>query len=311
MMRAATLTLNPCLDKTMYFDTPFKAGELNRCRESIITLGSKGVNVSRFLGLFGVRAAAFGFCGGDTGEQMKRMLDSEGVDYKFTKTAAPTRMNIKMIDSEGSCTEANEKGGPINADELSQLITDVENFVTGGEYFFLGGSVPYPIEKSVYKLLITRLKEKGAKVILDCDGAALKTGLEAKPYMIKPNLFELSQLCREDIKTTEKACEWVKRIYLQTGVEILCTLSEKGAIYCGEKGLLSVDSPQVTLRGFTGAGDSFLASFIYMLDRTDDVEEALKFASSAAGAKVECPGSLLPKEKDTYKYKDSLTVIRR
>jgi len=204
MMKAATLTLNPCLDKTMYFDTPFRAGELNRCSESIVTLGSKGVNVSRFLGLFGVYAPAFGFCGGDTGEQMKRMLDEEGVKYNFTGTKAPTRMNVKLIDSDSICTEANEKGGPITDDELFNLITDVEKFVTGGEYFFLGGSVPAPIEKSVYKLLITKLKSKGAKVILDCDKEALKIGLEAEPYMIKPNLFELSQLCGEEIRTTEK-----------------------------------------------------------------------------------------------------------
>ena len=311
MMRAATLTLNPCLDKTMYFDRSFRAGELNRCTDSIITLGSKGVNVSRFLGLFGIEATAFGFCGGDTGEQMKKMLDCEGVSYNFTNTEAPTRMNIKLIDSDGVCTEANEKGGPIKEEELDRLITDVEKFVTGGEYFFLGGSVPYPIEKSVYKLLITKLKNKGARVISDCDGQALKSSLEAKPYMIKPNLFELSGLCGAEIKTTEEACEWTKRIYKQTGVEILCTLSEKGAIYCGEKGVYSVNSPQVTLRGFTGAGDSFLASFVYMLDKTDDVEESLRFASSAAAAKVEMPGSLLPKKEDTFKYKDSLTVIRR
>ena len=310
-MKAATLTLNPCLDKTMYFNRPFRAGELNRCNDSIITLGSKGVNVSRFLGLFGITAPAFGFCGGDTGEQMKKMLDTEGISYCFTKTIAPTRMNVKMIDSDGICTEANEKGGPITENELSDLITDVEKFITGEEYFFLGGSVPYPIEKSVYKLLITKLKSKGARVILDCDSDALRYGMEATPYMIKPNLFEISQLCGEEIKTVDEVCERIKGIYLSTGVEILCTMSENGAVYCGKSGMFSVNSPQVTLRGFTGAGDSFLASFVYMKDKTGDPEEALRFASSAAAAKVEMPGSQLPKKEDVNKYKDSLTVIRR
>lgn len=311
MMKAATLTLNPALDRTMYFDTPFKAGELNRCYDTVTTLGSKGINVSRFLKLFGVEATAYGFSGGDTGVTMERMLTEEGVKYDFTPTLAPTRMNIKMMDSKGACTEANEKGGPITDEELKNLISRVEKDAEKGKYYFLGGSIPHPVEKCVYNSITQVLKSKGAKVILDCDGEALERGLEAKPSLIKPNLYELSLLLGKDIKDPDAAIVECKRLYVEKGVEILCTMSEKGAVFAGEEGVFSVTSPRVEMRGFTGAGDSFLAAFTYTREKTNDIEYSLRFASSAAAAKVELPGSTLPPLEDMTKYIDIVSIKRQ
>ena len=310
MMKAATLTLNPALDRTMYFDKPFVAGELNRCCDTVTTLGSKGINVSRFLKLFGVEATAYGFSGGDTGQTMKRMLDGEGVVYDLTETAAPTRMNIKMIDPLGACTEANEKGGPITDRELNSLISCVENSVEKGKYYFLGGSIPHPVEKGVYNSVTHLLKSRGAKVILDCDGEALEKGLEAKPSLIKPNLYELSLLLGKEIRDPDTAIAECKRLYVEKGVEILCTMSEKGAVFVGEEGVFSVTSPRVEMRGFTGAGDSFLAAFTYTREQTGDIEYSLRFASSAAAAKVELPGSTLPRPEDMDKYINVVKTTR-
>ena len=310
MMKAATLTLNPALDRTMYFEKPFRAGELNRCFDTVTTLGSKGINVSRFLKIFGVDALAYGFSGGDTGVTMENMLRDEGVNFSFVKTEAPTRMNIKMIDSDGTCTEANEKGGPITDEALKTLVERMENSAEKGKYFFLGGSIPHPVEKGVYNSITQVLKSRGAKVILDCDGEALERGIEAKPSLIKPNLYELSLLLHKDIKDPDEAIKECKRLYVEKSVEILCTMSEKGALFVGKEGVFSVTSPRVEMRGFTGAGDSFLSAFTYMRDKTNDIEYSLKFASSAAAAKVELPGSTLPKKEDMDKYIDAVTARR-
>lgn len=310
MMKSSTLTLNPCLDKTMYFDSEFRAGELNRMSSYILTLGGKGVNVSRFFKILGTEAEAYGFCGGNNGKTMKALLDEEGVKYNFTEVNAETRMNLKMIDSNKVCTEANEKGGPISEDELKKLLSDIEANTECGQYFFLGGSIPHPVDNSVYNSIIQVLKSKGARVVLDCDGEALKRGLEAGPSLIKPNLYELSGLVGKEVKGLEDALRECKRLYVENGVEILCTMSEQGAVFCGKEGLFSVSSPSVELRGFTGAGDSFLTAFIYEREKSGSIEQALKFASSAAAAKVELPGSTLPTKEDMKKYISCVTVRR-
>lgn len=306
---AATLTLNPALDRTMYFDRPFAAGELNRAsRGSVTTLGSKGINVSRVFGILGIKATAFAFSGGANGETMEKMLKSEGIPYDFVKTEAETRLNIKMIDSAGNCTEANEKGGPINQNELDFLIYRMEKATDNTQLFALGGSIPQGVEKSVYYSLTKKLKSKGAEVILDCDGEALKKGIEAVPTLIKPNLFELSQLIGFTPDGMENIAKECKRLSVDCGVNILCTLSENGAIYTEKSHQWSVTSPQVEVKGFTGAGDTFLSAFVYELKTNGSVENALLTASSAAAAKVELPGTQLPERDAMGKFISELKV---
>lgn len=305
---AATLTLNPALDSTMYFDSPFRAGALNRARETVVTLGSKGINVSRAFKVLGVEATAYSFCGGDSGQTMKRMLDCEGTPYYFVETAAPTRTNIKMIDSDGVCTEANERGGPVTEKELENLIQTLEKATENTQIFALGGSIPQGVEKSVYNSLTTRLKNKGARVILDCDGEALKQGVKARPYMIKPNLFELCGLLGYEVSGVENGAEECRRLYVESGVNILCTMSENGAVYAGSEGVWCVTSPQVEVKGFTGAGDTFLTAFTYMKEQTEDVARSLLFASSAAAAKVTLPGSTMPERDEMERFVSELGV---
>lgn len=304
----ATLTLNPSLDKTMYFEKPFCLGVLNRAKSSIITPGSKGINVSRVFGILGIKATAFAFSGGDNGRIMEKMLKSEGIPLELVKTKAQTRLNIKMIDSEEKCTEANETGGPITEDELDELIFRLKKATENTQLFALGGSIPQGVDKSVYYLLTKELRSKGAEVVLDCDGAALKKGIEARPSLIKPNLFELSELVGYTPESTENIASECKKISVDCGINILCTLSENGAIYTEKSTSWYVTSPHVTVNGFTGAGDTFLSAFLYEYKVENSVENALLFASSAAAAKVELPGTCLPDRASMEKYVPALSV---
>lgn len=301
-MKIATLTLNPALDRTMYFDTPFVGGALNRATDTVLTLGGKGINVSRVMKRFGINAPAYGFSGGENGALMEKLLSEEGIDCRFIKTRADTRMNVKMIDSLSVCTEANESGGPVSDSELEKLFYEVGGAAKIHDFFTIGGSIPRGVEKNVYNLLIKRISDAGAKVILDCDGEALSLGTEAKPYMIKPNLYELSGLVGKELKSDREAVENCKRLYGETGVSVLCTMGGRGAVYAGIHGCGKVNSPRVTLKGFTGAGDTFLSAFLYKSERGYRLEEAMRFASSAAAAKVELCGTALPDAEDMDKY---------
>lgn len=303
-----TLTLNPAMDRTMYFDT-FKAGELNRATEpSRLTPGSKGINVSRFLRQMGVSAPAYGFWGGEVGEQMLRMLRAEDIETRFVQTHAETRLNVKMIARDGTGTEANESGGPISGSEcrvlLGAMTDQAKRNRDAGEktFLFLGGSIPQGVEKDVYKSIVEKQEKLGVCTVLDCDGDALKAGICARPYLIKPNLAELCGLVGEPELTVEKAVEKSVEIYRKTGVRVLCTMGGNGAFYVGEEGVYTVDTPHVTVRGFTGAGDTFLAAFIWRRSAGDDIAAALACAAGAAGAKVTLPGSTMPSPEQVRQY---------
>lgn len=303
-----TLTLNPAMDRTMYFDT-FAAGKLNRAAEpSRQTPGSKGINVSRFLRQMGVCAPAYGFWGGEVGEQMLRMLRAEDIETRFVQTNAETRLNVKMIARDGTGTEANESGGPITAVECRVLLGAIADQAKrnrdAGEttVLFLGGSIPQGVEKDVYKSLVEKMGKLGVICVLDCDGDALKTGIEARPYLIKPNLAELCELVGERELSVDSAVEKSVEIYRKTGVRVLCTMGGNGAFYVGDEGVYTVDAPHVTVRGFTGAGDTFLAAFLWRRFCGDDISRCLATAAGAAGAKVTLPGSTMPTKDAVRTY---------
>jgi fructose-1-phosphate kinase PfkB-like protein len=142
----------------------------------------------------------------------------------------------------------------------------------------------------------------GAKTrfIVDCDGEALRFCMDnkKKPYMIKPNQFELEQYCGKkfelynnfDSEISEVKKE-AKKIYENTGTAVLCTLGKYGGLYCGNCGIFYTPAPKVEVKGFTGAGDAFLTAFIYFNAKGKSAEDSLTFAVAASAAKVTKPGT--------------------
>lgn len=327
-MKIATLTLNPCIDKTLYFNSAFRTDALNRAAYAMCSAGGKGLNVARIYRRLGVRASAYGFSGGAMGALLETLLEREDIPTVFTETSCDTRMCVKLIDADGVCTEANEAGGPILDTEYRDLEKKLCAFArqngngseNGAEaedgILFAGGSVPVGLEKSVYRDLIGRLNRIGhIRFILDADGEALKYGLEASPWLIKPNAFELSGLIGYEItgRTAEEkasaAAKASRRIHAQYGTNVLCTLGGDGAVYTDGSGSLYVNAPHVTMRGFTGAGDTFLASFVFAYEKNGhDAATALCFASSAAAAKVELAGTEMPDKNAMMRFVEQVHI---
>lgn len=316
-MKIATLTLNPCIDKTLYFNRAFQTGELNRAAYAMINAGGKGINVARIYRRLGIRASAYGFSGGAVGELLCTLLAKEDIRSVFCETSCDTRMCIKLIDADGVCTEANEAGGPILDGEYAALKTQLLGFLAeckrGGEegILFAGGSIPAGLDRGLYREIISMFAGSTVRFILDADGEALKTGLEGSPWLIKPNVFELSGLVgyeitgRDAMEKATAAAKASRRIYAQYGTNVLCTLGADGAVFTGEDGSFYVNAPHVAMRGFTGAGDTFLASFVFAYEKNGhDIESALCFASSAAAAKVELAGTEMPDKNAMMRFVD-------
>ncbi len=306
-MKIATLTLNPCIDKTLYFGDSFRTGALNRAAYAMINAGGKGINVARIYRRLGIRASAYGFSGGAMGDMLCNLLAGEDITALFTETSCDTRMCIKIIDADGVCTEANESGGPVLENEYTALKKQLSAFAAECEreqedgILFAGGSIPSGLDRGIYREIISTFKDSRVRFILDADGEALKTGLEGSPWLIKPNVHELSGLIgyeitgRDENEKAIAAAKASRRIAAQYGTNVLCTLGSDGAVYTCEDGAYYVNAPHVTMKGFTGAGDTFLASFVFAYEKNGhDVESALCFASSAAAAKVELAGTEMP-----------------
>lgn len=304
-----TVTMNPALDRTVFINENFKVGELNKVSSSVISAGGKGINVSRVLSALNVKNLALGFAGGACGDILKKILDENSVSTDFTKTVSETRMNIKVISGGEELTEINEPGGPILQSELDDIFFKIEKAAEMTKTVLLCGSIPQPVENSVYNLLTEHLKKRGVNVIVDCSGPALKNAVEQSPLLIKPNISELSELVGIHLCTVEDVVKNSVDIYNKYGTSVLCTIGGDGSVYVGDEGIYFSNTPKVCVKGFAGAGDSYLAVFIYKkFICKNGISEAMTAASSAAAAVVECPGTEIPDVKMFSKYIDKVRV---
>ena len=225
------------------------------------------------------------------------------------------------------CTEINTHAGPYSAAETEALLGALLDTRAG--VVCLCGSIPQGVEKGVYNSLVSELHRKGKICVIDCDGEAMKLGIEAFPDIIKPNYREAEELfissglefhtrrCVKPVENPwenpgksrgkpfpelEKAAKMCGEISDFFSVRVLCTLGDAGAISAapGESEVLFCPAPRVTMRGFAGAGDSFLGAYIsefFAESYENDTERdaaALRFAVAAGSAKVTLDGSRIP-----------------
>lgn len=309
-MKAAVLALNPGIDRVIYLSAPAALGTLNRADRTVVSQGSKGANVAIMLKRLGADPDYFSFTGGSMADLAASFTRAEGVRCRSVETACGVRTNTKVIDSEGVCTEFNERGGPVAPCELEKLICSLLDYRP--QLAVMNGSLPAGVPTDVYRTVISELKRQGAVTVLDCDGAAMKQGLEAGPTLIKPNLRELAGIVdcdQNELDSLSKIYNASKTVNQRYGCAVICTLDEHGSLYCDGSLALHVTAAPVVLQGFSGAGDTYLSAYIYKrFVQNTSIPEALAYASAAAGAKVALPGTTLPSTEHIERLVDKISV---
>ncbi len=60
------------------------------------------------------------------------------------------------------------------------------------------------VSSAIYKKLIKQLNNYSVKTILDAEGELLNKGIEAEPFLLKPNLYELKSIVNQEISGKKK-----------------------------------------------------------------------------------------------------------
>lgn len=288
-MKTAILTPNPGIDRIIYLPSPARTGTLNRAERTVVCQGSKGANVAIMLKRLGRSPAYFTFTGGMSGALAQSFTDRYGIDGHFTPTACGVRTNIKIIDSDGVCTEFNERGGPVTQQELAALERDFARYAP--ELAVINGSLPQGADVETYARWVRRLNGTGCYTALDADGEVMQCALAERPRLIKPNARELAGIVgadeRElyDMTALEAAMREVRGRY---GCDVVCTLDSRGAASLTREGMSYVPALPVTLRCFSGAGDTFLAAYLHShVLGGEPTARALAFANERAAEQVQ------------------------
>jgi 6-phosphofructokinase 2 len=292
-----TITLNPALDRTLWIEK-IKPDDSNRIEKEERFAGGKGIDVSRVLTTLGVTNKALGFVGGFDGEELEGRLINEGISCDFIRISGETRTNIVVNDmNTGNQTIFSARGPEIKPYELMQMIHKVEK-LENPEIVIISGSLPPGIHPEIYRKIIEIVKNKGAKIVLDTDGDALKTSIQSAPDIIKPNVHELSRLSGINLKGMDEIINTARSTCKQGIGIILVSMGARGILLISEKEQYLASPPKVDVVNTIGAGDSAVAGFVYGTVTGKSLDESLIFAVAAGTGTTLRPGSALCRKDD-------------
>lgn len=281
-----TVTLNPVLDRTLSLPT-LEVGSINRARFVRIDLGGKGINVSRALLRLGMKSLALGVFGGATGDFMRRGLEEMGLEVEAIPASGETRTNLTLYDESSRLqTKINEAGPPLGAKEIALLEEKAQALAEAGDIWVFSGNLPPGAPSELYARLIELVQRKGARAFLDTSGPALRLGVEARPYGVKPNVEEAAETMIQALSPSsdEDAFRAVE-FFISLGAEIVALSRGRYGVVLGTKeGMVKAVPPAVEVKTVVGVGDSLLAGLIWALERGLSLKEMARYAVAAGTA---------------------------
>lgn len=276
-----TVTFNPSVDYVMHTDK-LEYGIVNRSASEEIYFGGKGINVSLVLNELGVKSKALGFIAGFTGEAIENGIRKMGTDTDFIRLESGfSRINIKI--KSGEETELNAQGPYIDKTAVNSLFMKLKS-LKDGDTLVLAGSIPKSLPDDIYEKILGFLADRKIKTVVDAEKNLLKNTLKYKPFLIKPNNFELEQLFGEKMENDEEIVSAALKLQQMGALNVLVSMGEHGAILVDENKEVHKALPICGMvKNSVGAGDSMIAGFLAGMEN-GDYEYALRLGNSAGAA---------------------------
>lgn len=280
-----TVTFNPALDYVMELDK-FCTGEINRSTGESVFAGGKGINVSLVLKELGMDSVAWGFVAGFSGQEIERRLLERGISCDFVKLEKGiSRINVKLRHREE--TDVNTTGPHIDEKHLTMFFEKINN-LTERDTVVIAGTLPKGLKSEIYVRMASALSKKSIRFIVDATGENLLKTLEFKPFLIKPNLEELSQLF-DDFKE-ENLYDYMKILQNMGAENVLVSMGGNGSVLLDETGTFNkLDAIKGTVVNTVGAGDSMVAGFLAGYIKTNDLVYAHKLGAVSGSATAFSP----------------------
>ena len=280
-----SVSLNPSIDRTLTVEN-FTPGGLNRIISRGDNAAGKGINVALTVSELGLDSECVGFMYRDGASQFEKRLMLNSTPYDFIWCEGSVRTNIKVFDrSTGTITELNESGMNVTEENLSKMVDLVVRHAENSDYLILSGSLPPGCPQDYYRTLIHAVEGLGCRCVLDADGERLKFGLEARPFMIKPNRYELETMIGRPLDSITDIQEAALR-YIDMGVQVVSvSLGADGALITDGSETLFAPRMNIEVKGTVGAGDAMVAGLVAGFMADWDLEQCFRMGVACASTR--------------------------
>lgn len=279
-----TVTFNPSLDYYVKVNN-LKSGIVNRTSTEYITVGGKGLNVSLALKELGDPSYALGFVAGFTGRAIDEKVSALGLEHEFLEVEGQSRINVKIKSTTE--TDINGTGALVTEDDVARLTKRLKALLKDGDWLIICGSVPPPFDDKTYENLLKKIKTvKNINVVVDACGGLLTNTLKYRPFLIKPNIFELSEIFGlKTLPNTKEIAACARTLQKQGARNVIVSMGSDGAVMVTETDqAMYVRAARGQLVNSVGAGDSMIAGFIHEYLASGNYFSALNFATAAGSA---------------------------
>ncbi len=289
-----TVTLNPSIDYVVHIDR-LVAGMTNRTSSEEYYFGGKGINVSHVLAELGLETTALGFVAGFTGEAIERGTREAGITTDFIHLKeGVSRINVKI--KSGEETEINGQGPHIDAEAFDAFMQKTDG-LRGGDTLILSGSIPKTVPDDVYERILARIDGRGVLIAVDATKKLLLNSLKYRPFLIKPNRQEISEIFSVPVEDEQTTLHYAKKLQEMGARNVLVSLGGDGAMLLDETGAVHKEGViKGKVLNTVGSGDSMVAGFVAGYIRRRDYAYALRLGSACGNATAFLPG-LATREK--------------
>ena len=282
------VSANPAIDRRLRIGS-LESGRVNRAFSATPYPGGKAAHVALAARALGEEVTWVGFLGGAAGEECEARLVALGVEVTVVRTEAGTRVNLEVIEDDGTVTEILEPGGGVSDGEVERMLSlcrDVFAEHGPGSQVALSGSLPPGAPADLYAELTRIAHAHGCRVLLDASGEAMRRALAAAPDLVKPNGDEAEPIAGRPVGDPEAAEEAAHRLIEAGARGVAVSLGAAGLVWRNgsRSGALAAEPPRVEGRSAVGCGDATLAGFAVAYSRGLSDVETLRLAAACGTA---------------------------
>jgi 1-phosphofructokinase family hexose kinase len=305
------VSLNPAIDKRLRLDT-LKTGRVNRALEAIPAPGGKSAHVAMVLRALGADPLWLGFSGGPNGDALLQGLRALSIRAEGVPTAAETRMNLELIEENGTVTEILEPGARVSSAEREALLRAFETALelNPNAIVVMSGSLPPGLPQDEFATLVKLSQQRGARVFLDTSGEPLKLGLQQRPDFAKPNQEEAEWLIGRTIDGNASAAVALEDLVKVGPRSAAISLGANGLVWrgSGSSETFVAVPPKLEAKSAVGSGDATIAGFAFAAAHHLEPADTLRLAVACGAANVlaDLPGRV--RLHDVERFRDQVQV---
>jgi 1-phosphofructokinase/tagatose 6-phosphate kinase len=269
----------------MLFVPSFAMGRLNRAELAVNMPGGKGINIACTLQILGTSVVAMGFIGGHDAHFIEETLRTLGLTTNFVYIEEKTRTNYTIVDKRrGRLTQILEKGPLIKAEEIAEFSGCFNRILSQTNFVVIAGSLPPGVKSSLISELILAAKERGIKTAVNVTEDLLLEVINAKPFLVKPDLREANKFLGERLSSLNGRKRAVTKLR-EWGIEtVLLSFDILNQIVATQTGILEARIKEARIVNRVGVQDAMLAGFIHELEKGSGTSTAIRVGTAAGAA---------------------------